>query len=324
MPNRRLNADHQEAVSRRLALLSAELAGARPVEPGVVADPAADDWTEGHTRIRPVGAPPRPVSLADAPEPVEVSDEELAEAPHGPVPELRAPGRHAARRAVRGLGESLRGRIVLGPSQVAVLAIGVALALAVTCWWLVRGGSEQVRAPALDPAAVTAGSPLVGASPVAAGSSSGASEAASTGEASVTVDVAGKVHHRGIVVLDAGARVIDAIEAAGGARRGVDLTALNLARVLVDGEQIVVGQARTAGTSAGVTASATGTSGPLVNLNLASATELEALPEVGPVTAAAIVSWREENGGFTSVDELLEVTGIGDATLTRITPYVTV
>mgnify|MGYP003374195972 CR=1 FL=1 len=64
--------------------------------------------------------------------------------------------------------------------------------------------------------------------------------------------------------------------------------------------------------------------GPLVNLNTASQTDLEALPEVGPVTAQAILAWRDEHGGFTAVDELLEVDGIGDATLGQLAPYVTV
>jgi competence protein ComEA len=141
----------------------------------------------------------------------------------------------------------------------------------------------------------------------------------------VTVDVAGKVRRPGITVLDAGSRVVDAVKAAGGARRGVDLSSLNLARVLVDGEQIVVGGQ--APVTSGVPTAPGGSApvpGQLVNLNLASAVELEALPEVGPVTAAAIVSWRETNGAFSSVDELLEIDGIGEATLAQIAPYATV
>uniref|UniRef100_UPI0016042D48 ComEA family DNA-binding protein n=1 Tax=Nocardioides pelophilus TaxID=2172019 RepID=UPI0016042D48 len=131
----------------------------------------------------------------------------------------------------------------------------------------------------------------------------------------------------GIVVLDAGARVVDALAAAGGERTGVDLSSLNLARVLVDGEQIVVGAPR--GTVPAVPAVPGGTAPPgapvaLVNLNTASQAELETLPDVGPVTALAILAWREAHGGFTSVDELLEVDGIGEATLSNLAPYVTV
>ena len=138
----------------------------------------------------------------------------------------------------------------------------------------------------------------------------------------MTVDVEGKVRHPGIVVLDTGTRVVDALEAAGGARAGVDLSGLNLARVLVDGEQVLVGVAAPAGVAA---AAATGEpGGALVNLNTATQVDLEALPEVGPVTAAAILAWRDEHGGFTAVDELLEVDGIGDATLALVAPHVTV
>ncbi|MDN5745403.1 MAG: helix-hairpin-helix domain-containing protein, partial [Nocardioidaceae bacterium] len=110
-------------------------------------------------------------------------------------------------------------------------------------------------------------------------------------------------------------------------RRGVDTTTLNLARVLVDGEQIVVGRPATTGSAAGgAPPPAGGGAGPtqLVNLNTATQSELEALPQVGPVTAQAIIAWRDQNGGFTSVDELLEIDGIGEKTLTQLTPHVTV
>ena len=263
--------DHQDAVSRRLALLSAELAGEPPREP-----------------------PPVPP----------------------PVP---VPGRHASRRAPALLPETLRGRVALGPAQLAVVAVLVAAGLAVTCWWVLRGQPERVEAPA--PVSVATGSPLVDASPVAASATAGATPSA-TG--SVTVDVTGRVRRPGIVVLDAGARVVDALEAAGGARRGVDLSGLNLARLLVDGEQVVVGVPPPPGAAASAVATPGAPGGPLVNLNTASQSELEALPEVGPVTAQAILAWRDEHGGFTAVDELLEVDGIGDATLGQVAPYVTV
>ena len=150
------------------------------------------------------------------------------------------------------------------------------------------------------------------------------SEAASTSAASgsVTVDVAGRVRRPGIAVLDAGSRVVDALKAAGGARGGVDLTGLNLARVLVDGEQILVGVDPPAGVAAGVSATAA-PSATLVNLNTADQVALESLPEVGPVTAQAILAYRTEHGAFTSVDQLLDVDGIGEATLAQVTPYVT-
>jgi competence protein ComEA len=210
------------------------------------------------------------------------------------------------------LPSSLRGRVALGPAQVAVVAVLVALGLAVTCWWVVRGDPEVVTPLA---AAAAPSDPLV------AVPSADPSEGLG---GRVTVDVAGRVRRPGIAVLDGGSRVVDALEAAGGARRGVDLSSVNLARVLVDGEQILVGVPAPVGTAASAVPTPGAPGGPLVDLNTATQAELEALPEVGPVTAQAILAWRDEHGGFRAVDELLEVDGIGDATLGQIAPYVTV
>ena len=321
MRTRRPSPEHQEAVSRRLAQLSAELAAARPELAVVPVDDEPDDWWEDHTRVAaPRAAPEEPV-----PAPVEGAADGLA-------PEVPQPGRHAARRRLAPgrmmadlLPETLRGPIGLGPAHLTVVAVLVALGLAVTCWWVVRGDSEPSsgrmaaaapRSPEAAPAALEA--PATTASGAAPGASGG----------SVTVDVAGKVRQPGIAVLDAGSRVVDALAAAGGARRGVDLSSLNLARVLVDGEQVVVGQPPAPGgpatAGAGVPGAAAAPAGALVNLNTATVTELELLPEVGPVTAQSILAWREEHGGFTAVEELLEVDGIGDKTLATITPHVTV
>ena len=152
------------------------------------------------------------------------------------------------------------------------------------------------------------------------GTSTGQDDAG--GDSELVVDVAGKVRRPGIAVLPPGSRVVDALEAAGGARRGVDLTGLNLARLVVDGEQILVGVAPAPGVAGSL-----GTPPPegasLVNLNTADQAALETLPGVGPVTAEAILAWRTDNGGFTSVDELLEVDGIGEATLEDLAPLVT-
>ncbi|WP_206056075.1 helix-hairpin-helix domain-containing protein, partial [Nocardioides sp.] len=200
------------------------------------------------------------------------------------------------------------------PAHVAVVAVLAATGLAVTAWWVARDRPEPVAPVSAQPAA-----PLVGGETLAP-----VSPSSSASRGSVTVDVAGEVRRPGIVVLDHGARVTDALKAAGGARRGVDLTSLNLARVLVDGEQILVGGPRGGSPAAGVTAGAPGRSGALVNLNTAGQAELETLPGVGPVTAQAIIAWRETTGGFTSIDELLEVDGIGEKTLASLTPHVTV
>ena len=114
----------------------------------------------------------------------------------------------------------------------------------------------------------------------------------------------------------------DALKKAGGPRGQVDLSALNLARVLVDGEQILVGLVAPTGVAATVTG---GTSpvAALVNLNTADQVALESLPDVGPVTAQSILAWRSEHGAFTAVDQLLDVDGIGEVTMAKLTPYVT-
>jgi competence protein ComEA len=189
---------------------------------------------------------------------------------------------------------------------------------------LVRGSAKQAPELAAAPAPG-----LVSTAPGVESVGSAAASAPSAGAApvTVTIDVAGKVRHPGIAVLDAGSRVVDALEAAGGARPGVDLTGLNLARVLVDGEQVLVGEPAPAGAAAAASPTAgSSTGGPtaLVNLNTATEDELDTLPEVGPVTAASILEWRTQHGGFTSVDELLEVDGIGEVTLGKLAPYVTV
>lgn len=224
---------------------------------------------------------------------------------------------------------TLRGRVLLGPAQVAVVAVLVALGLAVTAWWVVRSDAGPAeRGPvAASTGALVAMEPIPSGAPGQTGGT-GVPAAVGAGStatpATVTVDVAGKVRRPGIAVLDAGARVVDALAAAGGVRAGVDVTGLNLARVLVDGEQILVGLPQ----PPGVAAAALPTTGPpggvLVNLNTADVVQLETLPEVGPVTAASILAWRDTHGGFTSVDELLEVDGIGEATLAKIAPHVTV
>lgn len=268
---------------------------------GVPAEPP-DAWWEDHTRVSAIEVQAAPVPAATA-------------------PALPLPGRHAARRRMRLVP---RGIPALGPVHVAVVAVAVAVGLAITAWWIVR---DQ---PVPDAAGPTAAGVTV--EPLLAGASSNGSPGGATGEAgatggTVTVDVAGKVRRPGIVVLDQGARVIDALSAAGGPRRGVDLTSLNLARVLVDGEQIVVGAPAVAAPPGGPGAGgvgASGSAGPLVNLNLASQAELEGLPQVGPVTAQSIIAWRDQHGGFTSIDELLEVDGIGQKTLDQLAPHVTV
>ncbi|MGA8851205.1 MAG: ComEA family DNA-binding protein [Aeromicrobium sp.] len=122
----------------------------------------------------------------------------------------------------------------------------------------------------------------------------------------LVIDVVGEVENPGIVAVPRGSRVYQAIEAAGGLKGTVDTSGVNLARVLDDGEQIVVGPASDGAGGDAVDGK--------IRLNLATPEQLDTLPGIGPVTAAAIVAWREENGRFATVDDLLDVTGIGDAT----------
>ena len=104
----------------------------------------------------------------------------------------------------------------------------------------------------------------------------------------------------------------------------MDLSSLNLARVLVDGEQILVGRAAApGGLAASASTAAPDASGALVNLNTATSEQLDTLPGVGPVTAQKILDWRASHGAFSSVDELLEVDGIGEKTLAELAPHVT-
>lgn len=215
-----------------------------------------------------------------------------------------------------------------------VLTVLGAVAVLLAGFWWFTGRPEPVAVPAdRGPAVVPVGAatppiatPSFGSStpsaaiPPAAGTSAGAT---------VTVDVRGRVHSPGIRSLPAGSRVVDAVAAAGGKTAGSHYGPLNLARILTDGEQIRVGVPAESGpgTSTAATEPGSGTSAPsggLINLNSASAIELEEVDGVGPVLAAAIVQWRTDNGPFQSIDELLDVSGIGEATLAGMRPQVTV
>ncbi|MEV6399288.1 ComEA family DNA-binding protein [Streptomyces sp. NPDC051907] len=201
-------------------------------------------------------------------------------------------------------------RCGLEPRTLAALAVVLVAAavFAVQHFW--AGRPQPVRAPVLvqQGAATPAPQPSPGAQPAATGGAP---------EGRIVVDVSGKVRQPGIHLLPAGSRVADALRAAGGAREGTDLTALNRARVLMDGEQVMVGVTAPPGAPAvNGAGSGTGTGagqpmGPM-NLNSATVEQLETLPGVGPVLAQHIVDYRTEHGGFRSVDELREVDGIGE------------
>ena len=203
----------------------------------------------------------------------------------------------------------------------ALAAVGV-IAVLVTVFALTRDNAPAVASAKLPPVQTI--------------SSPKPTPEAPSADAPVVVSVVGLVHKPGLVTLDAGARIADALTAAGGPLDGADLMGLNMARRVADGEQIVIGIAAPPGEPVAMGSSVSADSakaaapekpaatddgnqpGTPVNLNTATVEELDTLPGIGPVTAAAIVAWRDANGSFTSVDQLGDVDGIGPARLAKL------
>lgn len=183
------------------------------------------------------------------------------------------------------------------------LGAAIVLAVAALCVTIVIGVMRTSAAP-IDEVAV---------------------EASPAAPAAVYVHVAGAVRHPGLYRLAAGARVVDAVAAAGGFTRTAEQAAVNLARAVSDGEQLHV--PRTGEPAPGAPPGAGAVQQPggeeKVNLNTADAAALETLPRIGPAIAARILEWREQNGAFTSVDDLLAVPGIGDKMMQNLRPRVT-
>jgi competence protein ComEA len=208
----------------------------------------------------------------------------------------------------------------------------VVLAAALTLWWVLsaRPRNVAVHASSGTPAAVSAGEPTLSSSSTPSGGPAPSATAGSSTAASVVVDVAGKVRHPGVYRLSAGSRVVDALHAAGGALPGVSTISLNLAEPLHDGQQVVVGVAGVPGTGGGGAgpvpsgSTAGGSSGAVVDLNSATLEQLQTLPGVGPVLAQHILDWRTQHGRFTSVDQLNDVSGIGEVKFAGLRPLVTV
>ena len=169
------------------------------------------------------------------------------------------------------------------------VVVGFAVLFAVVGWWWWQGRPHEVSAP---PSVIAAGEPLAGV-------------ASPSTVANLVVHVIGDVKSPGLVRLQSGSRVSDALDAAGGLKPGARLGPVNLAREVVDGEQIIFGRHAAAAVS---------TTPGLLNLNSATLDDFEALPGIGPVLAQRIVTWRDANGPFTAVEELREVSGIGDST----------
>lgn len=146
-----------------------------------------------------------------------------------------------------------------------------------------------------------------------------AGEAAPKGDP-VFVHVLGEVQQPGVIELEEGDRVQQAIEAAGGVTDNASLNGVNLARTVIDGEQILV---PAEGETLEVPGAASAHGPGLINLNHADASSLETLPRVGPALAARIIEWRETNGGFRGVDDLLNVSGIGPKVFAELQDLVT-
>ena len=209
------------------------------------------------------------------------------------------------------------------PGRAGAIALGVVgvVAVLVTVFTLMRDKTPPVVSAKLPPVEMV--------------SSAHPTPAAPAPEGPVVVSVVGLVHKPGLVTLASGARIADALTAAGGALDGADMIGLNMARRVADGEQIIVGIAAPPGepTTMGSSVASepspaapageptTGSAaapGGVVDLNTATLEQLDTLPGVGPVTAAAIIAWRDANGSFTSVDQLADIDGIGPARLEKL------
>ncbi|CAG6393116.1 Competence protein ComEA [Actinacidiphila cocklensis] len=231
------------------------------------------------------GAPPEPPPPSPPPPPSRPQAEPEAEA--GPPR-----GRLDGLRTWLLLRCGLEFRTVL--ALVVVLLVGAGLAVR----HYVAGRPHAVHVPAAVPAAAAAPPPAASARP------------------DLTVDIAGKVPHPGLRRLPPGSRVADALTAAGGPLPGTDTTALNLARLLTDGEQLLVGLAPPPDATTSLSPTA-----PL-SLNSATAPQLDALPGVGPVLAQHILDFRTQHGGFTTIQQLRQIPGIGDHKFTTLKPLV--
>jgi competence protein ComEA len=227
--------------------------------------------------------PPGPPGLLPGPPPAPAGSPEPPAALS--VPPAAPPDPPAAPSWRAGLAALLPGADP-GPTGARALALVAAVAVAVTGLVVWRGRPRPVDVP---PPAVAVAS-------------------ATPSAALLVVDVAGDVRHPGLVRLPPGSRVADALAAAGGLRPGATTEGLNLARRLVDGEQVLVGAPAAAAAPAPPGGDAAGT--PL-DLNAATADQLDALPGIGPVLAERIVEWRTQHGRFATVDQLREVGGIG-------------
>jgi competence protein ComEA len=205
-----------------------------------------------------------------------------------------------------------------------VVLVVVALVAGVVWYRIGVGGASAGEAPAARPSRTNA-------TTEARDTPVGTSTTVPSSSARIVVHVAGAVAHPGVVELAPGARVIDAVEAVGGAVAEGDLDRLNLAAKVVDGQRVYVARAGEAdpgvsgeGDPGSTPGAVTGAPGGKVNLNTATQAQLEELPGIGPTYAQSIIAERQRRGGFKSVNELRSVRGIGDKRFAELAPLVTV
>jgi competence protein ComEA len=267
-----------------------------------------------------------------------------------PLPSARTPPMVAESVAARAR--------TFGRRHVAVLTVVLLIGLGAGGWTLLRARPVADAAPlelsttaepVSPPASAesdSSGRPSPSGTAVTAGPTArpttGSTAGPTAGAATILVHVVGGVRKPGVVTLPERARVLDAIEAAGGLARDARPGQLNLAQVVQDAQQVVIGTARHPGsevrdgsrspgssaegsTSGGGSGSTSdGSARGSVDLNMATVAELDTLPGVGPVTAQRILAWRAEHGRFSRVEELQEVDGIGPKTYARLAPHVRV
>jgi len=219
-----------------------------------------------------------------------------------------------------------RVRELRGDPRVGIAALLVVALAAGLIWY--RLGAGDGGEPSTTRRAPTTSAPTSGSTAAEGAGTTGRSSGETKKAERATVHVAGAVAKPGVYDLDAGARVIDAIEAAGGGAPDADLNRLNLAAKVADGQRVLVqrvGEAAPAGSSSpGGSGGGSADPSGLVSLNSATQAELEALPGIGPTLAEAIITERERRGGFRSVNELRDVRGIGEKRFADLKDKVTI
>ena len=297
-------------------------------------EPSEDDEALEGRRI---GARQPPDGLGQPPDGLGQPFDRPGQSPVGPaqppVPAQTAPSRPFAAGLLDQDRDSVDapGRRRFSRGHLGVVCALLLVGLLCAGWGVLRARPVAIAStPFVSASPGPASTALTKPTPPAAGEPGAASPASPT---QILVHVLGAVQRPGVVRLPERSRVQDAIESAGGLRKEAVPGDLNLAAVLDDGQQLVIGTAKkpsvtvrddSSGPGSTAGPATDGSSAGVVNLNSASQVLLEGLPGVGPVTAAKIVAWRDQNGRFSRVEELQEVDGIGPKTYADIAPHVRV